>query len=94
MTRDEIDAFIDDLGIETAILIPDNLDEGFLGVIMDTDEGDPRAVYSIEKCIKKLSEDMSQDEATEYFWFNVAGALGEGYPMWISTPEDNGGSPY
>ena len=41
MTRDEIDAFIDDLGIETTILIPDNLDEGFLGVIMDTDEGDP-----------------------------------------------------
>jgi hypothetical protein len=36
---------------------------------------------------------MSHEEATEYFWFNVAGALGEGFPFYISTPAGDE-SPY
>ena len=31
---------------------------------------------------------MKPDEAEEYFWINVAGARGEGYPIFISTPEE------
>ena len=94
MTREEIDSFIDELGVDNDIMVPANLDEGFVGVCMEADDDGARAVYSIEKCIKKLSEDMTHEEATEYFWFNVAGTHGIGYPMWISTPEDSGGSPY
>ena len=31
---------------------------------------------------------MKTDEAEEYFWVNVAGSRGEGYPIFISTPEE------
>jgi hypothetical protein len=31
---------------------------------------------------------MTPDEAEEYFWVNVAGASGKGYPIFISTPEE------
>jgi len=45
-------------------------------------------VYSIERCVQILAKDMSQEEAEEYFWFNVAGSQGEGFPLYISTPEE------
>jgi hypothetical protein len=92
MTREEIDDFVDNLDIKVDIIIPDGLDGAFLGIHMEA-EGGPRAVYSIEKCINILAEDMSHEEATEYFWFNVAGALGEGFPFYISTPTGDE-SPY
>jgi len=88
MTRSEIDDFISTLNID--VIVPDNLDEGFVGI--DTEADPPHAVYSIERCVKKLAEDMTHEEATEYFWYKVAGAGGEGYPVYISTPEDD--SPY
>ena len=88
MTRSEIDAFINTLDV--GVIVPDNLDEGFVGVAVEEDP--PRAVYSIERCIKKLAEEMPHEEATEYFWFNVAGAGGEGCPIFVATPEDE--SPY
>tara|TARA_R110000824_G_scaffold171115_2_gene348632 strand:+ start:784 stop:1062 length:279 start_codon:yes stop_codon:yes gene_type:complete len=91
MTRKEIDNFVDNLDIKVDILIPDGLDEAFLGVHMEA-EGGPRAVYSIEKCIAVLEEDMTNEEATEYFWFNVAGAGGDNFPFYISTPDNE--SPY
>ena len=89
MTRSEIDDFVDEV-VEPGVVvyIPDNLDEGFIGLTLDDDDNKVRAVYSIEKCIKKLAEDMSHEEATEFFWYNVASASGEGYPLYISTPED------
>ena len=89
MTREEIDEFVSN-ATSQEVLIADNLDEGFVGI--DTEADTPRAVYSIERCIKKLSEEMTRDDATEYLWYNVAGACGEGYPIFISTPEDD--SPY
>ena len=89
MTREEIDEFVSN-ATSQEVLIADNLDEGFVGI--DPEADTPSAVYSIERCIKKLSEEMTRDDATEYFWYNVAGACGEGYPIFISTPEDD--SPY
>ena len=88
MPRSEITAFVDDLGL--SVTIPENLDEGFMGVA--TEEDPPRAVYSVERCINILAEEMTQDEATEHFWHNVAGYGGAGYPLFITTPEDE--SPY
>ncbi len=89
MTRNDIDDFISN-ATDSDVLLADNLDVGFVGV--DTEASAPRAVYSIERCIKKLAEDMTHEEATEYFWYNVAGACGDGYPIFISTPENE--SPY
>ena len=84
--RGDIDDFVDAVAPNDEIIIPDNLDGAFLGI--SAEEEPPRAVYSIEKCIAILSKDMSADEAEEYFWYNVAGASGHGFPLYISTPED------
>tara|TARA_R110002020_G_scaffold105974_3_gene246987 strand:+ start:8015 stop:8320 length:306 start_codon:yes stop_codon:yes gene_type:complete len=86
MTREDIIEFIEtvvsDEGAE--VIIPDELDGAFLGI--SAEDGDPKAIYSIEKSIKILMEDMTEEEATEFFWYNVAGAKGEGYPVFINTP--------
>jgi len=86
MTREEIDEFCALAAPNESIIVPDGLDGAFLGIA--TEEEPPQAVYSIERCVKILAEDMKQEEAEEYFWFNVAGAQGEGFPLYISTPED------
>ena len=86
MDRDDIDNFVDSVVPNEEIIVPDGFDEAFLGI--STEEDPPRAVYSIEKCIYVLRKDMSADEAEEYFWYNVAGTSGPGYPLFISTPED------
>tara|TARA_R110002051_G_scaffold129958_1_gene203685 strand:- start:1271 stop:1546 length:276 start_codon:yes stop_codon:yes gene_type:complete len=91
MTRNDIESFITN-ATNADVFIPDNLDEGFVGV--DVEATPPRAVYSIDRCIAKLAEEMSTEEATEYFWYNVAGASGVGYPIYISTPESEDASPY
>ena len=90
MSREDIENFIESLETLKGGLLADNLDTAFVGV--DTEADTPRAVYSIQRCISKLAEDMPLAEAEEYFWFNVAGACGEGFPIYISTPEDI--SPY
>lgn len=86
MDRDDIDNFADAVAPNEDIVVPDGLDEAFLGII--TEEDPPRAVYSIEKCVAILRKDMSAEDAEEYFWYNVAGAGGAGFPLYISTPED------
>jgi hypothetical protein len=86
MERDDIDDFADAVAPDENIVVPDGLDGAFLGI--STEEEPPRAVYSIDKCIEILSEEMSVEEAEEYFWYNVAGAGGEGYPLFIATPDE------
>jgi len=91
MTRKEIKVFIESQDLESPIVLADGLDSGFIGI--STEEDTPRAVYSVDKCINELAEQMSMEEASEYFWFNVAGAGGKGFPIYIFTPDD-GKSPY
>ena len=91
MTRNEIVSFIS-TATDADIVLPDGLDEGFVGV--DVEASPPRAVYSIDRCIAKLAEEMSTEEPNEYLWYNVAGAGGEGYPIYISTPEEDVARPY
>lgn len=94
MTRSEIEEYIEVSAPDYSITLADGLDEAFIG--LDTENEHPRAVYSIELCIQTLSTDMPEEEATEYFWYNVAGSLGQGYPLYISTPpkDTNKESPY
>jgi hypothetical protein len=48
----------------------------------------PLIVYSKKKVIERLMEDMSRDDAEEFFQFNIGGAyLGAGTPLFM---EDNG----
>lgn len=93
MTRKQIEEFISIVAPDYSIVLADNLDKAFIGI--DSENEIPRAVYSIEKCIETLAEEMSCEEASEFFWYNVAGSAGKGYPIYISTPpEGQEESPY
>ena len=87
MKREDIEKYIEDILPAENIMIPDGLDGAFVG--LHTEGETPCAVYSIDKCIAILAEQMPKEEASEYFWFNVAGAGGKGYPRYISTPEED-----
>lgn len=67
------------------LLLADGFDEAFIGVGRRC--GQPNiAVYDSEKCIEVLQKggDMTEEEAMEYFEFNVVGAwVGDHTPMFV-----------
>jgi hypothetical protein len=63
------------------VLKADGFDEAIIGVATDFTE--PRLIYSVSKCLEILQRDMSQEDAMEYFTYNVSGAyVGEQTPIW------------
>ena len=61
------------------ILKADGFDEAIIGL----DESGMRLVYSVSKCIEILKQDMTEEDAEEYFSFNVSGSyMGEQTPIW------------
>lgn len=66
-------------------LIADGLDEAIIGV----DESAMRLIYSETKCIEILTRDMPEDDAREYFNFNIKDAyVGPKTPIWCSDEFD------
>ena len=64
---------------EDSILKADGFDEAIIGI----DESSMRLIYSVSKCIEILSRDMDEEEALDYFYYNVHGAyVGEQTPIW------------
>jgi len=65
---------------EDSFLKADGLDAAVIGVCETT----KRLIYSVTKCIAKFVEDgMTEEEALEFFDFNVSGAyMGEKTPIW------------
>lgn len=64
---------------DETFLIADGFDEAIIGV----DETTMRLIYSVKKCIDILMNDMSEEDAIEYFNFNVSGAyVGDKTPIW------------
>jgi len=62
-------------------MFADGFDEAILGI----DAAHNKVIYSVAKCYEILQErdGMSQDEAEEFFAFNVLGSLmGEKTPIW------------
>lgn len=60
----------------------DNFDDAVVGIEVNT----LRLVYSIDKMIAILTEDMSYEDAIEYLDFNVFSAhVGERTPIYIYT---------
>lgn len=73
-----IDDIVGDYG---SVLRADGFDEAIIGVA--TDFSEPRLVYSVSKCLDILKRDMSEEDAMEYFTYNVSGAyVGEQTPVW------------
>ncbi len=68
---------------EEELLIADGFNDAIIGI----DENSLRIIYSVTKCIEILMKDMSEEDALEYFSYNVSGAyVGEKTPIWC---EDN-----
>jgi len=64
---------------EEKFLTADGFDEAIVGV----DTSSMRLIYSVEKCIEILMKDMIEEDAIEYFEYNVAGSyMGEKTPIW------------
>lgn len=64
---------------EDEILKADGFDDAIIGI----DEFSMRLIYSVSKCIEILCRDMSEEEAVEYFDYNVKGSyVGEKTPIW------------
>ena len=92
ITRDRISDFVEATysDFSDKILLADGLDEAFLG-IAENSEGNPVAVYSIDKCLDILAQQFKDGEdavgdAIDYFEFNVKGSyVGEFTPMFINT---------
>ena len=61
------------------ILIADGFDEAVIGI----EESTMRLIYSITKCLEILeTQGMNDEDALEYFYFNVQGAyVGEQTPI-------------
>jgi len=81
MLQDIIDNFPDE-----EFLKADGFDEAIIGV----DQYELRLIYSYSKCIKILMKDMSEEEAMEYFDYNVSGSyVGEKTPIWCYDKFDS-----
>jgi hypothetical protein len=84
MKRKEILEYINLKNPDLEILLADGFDEAFLGIGQQFNK--TFAVYDKFKCIQILSEDMSLEEAEEYFDFNVIGGyVGENTPVFVDT---------
>ena len=76
--------------IPDELLIADGLDQAFIGHIERMNEP-PVAVYDIEKIIGifMTRDGMTQEEAEEFFAFNVDGAyVGPQTPAYLIKPEE------
>ena len=75
---------IDDINelAEGAILLT-GFDDCIVGIVEEF--GGTRVLYSRDKIIEKLMEDMSEEEAYEYYDYNIiGGSFGERNPIFLT----------
>jgi len=57
--------------------------DGFDQAVLGVEESTMRLIYSVKKCIEILTEDMSEEDALEYFNYNTLRSyVGEKTPIW------------
>jgi hypothetical protein len=84
MKKIKIIAHIEENYPDAHILLADGFENAFLGIGQQFNTF--FSVYDKKKCIKILTKDMSYEEATEYFEYNVLGAyVGENTPIFIDS---------
>lgn len=67
---------------EGAVLLS-GFDDCIIGVVSEFGNGN-RVLYSKEKIIKSLMKDMDEEEANEYFDYNIIGGhFGEQNPVFL-----------
>lgn len=61
------------------ILLAEGFDEAIIGI----DSSSLRVVYSVSRCLDILGRYMSEEDASEHFYFNVCGSfVGDKTPIW------------
>jgi hypothetical protein len=55
---------------EETFLVLDGFDKAIIGV----DEKNMLLIYSVKKCLKILEKEMSNEDAIDYFYYNVVGS--------------------
>ncbi len=86
MTDTELTEKVTEALDEEEITLADGFADAFLGI--GRQFGKPVAVYSRRKCIEVLMETMDEEQAEEYFEFNMAGAwIGESTPIYLEELE-------
>lgn len=66
------------------LLFADGFDDAIIGVA-ERIGMEPVVAYSVGAILQILAQDMTEDEAVEYFEFNILGAyMGERTPVFIS----------
>jgi hypothetical protein len=86
MTDNELTEKVTEALDEEEITLADGFADAFLGI--GRQFGKPIAVYSRSKCIEVLMRDMDEEQAEEYFEFNMTGAwIGESTPIYLEELE-------
>ena len=86
MTDNELTEKVAEALDEEEITLADGFADAFLGIGRQFNK--PIAVYSRRKCIEVLMRDMDEEQAEEYFEFNLAGAwVGESTPIYLEELE-------
>ena len=87
--KKEIEDFLECMElINQEALYPTGFEEAIIG-IAERIGSEPLILLDRQKCIEILMKDMSEEEAIEYFDFNVLGSwVGEGTPVFMTKVED------
>ena len=70
------------------MLLADGFEKAFMGIAIPNPSSEEVAVYDYDKCIGILKErdGMSEDDAVEFFYYNVVGAYVDKYtPIFYKT---------
>ena len=87
MTDKELTEKIVEALDEEEIMLADGFADAFVGI--GRQFGRAIAIYSRRKCIDVLMRDMDEEQAEEYFEFNLAGAwVGESTPIYLEELEE------
>ena len=84
MTEKELDVIASRMiSPEEKVMLATGLEEAFIGIGRQSNLG-VFAVYDKNKCIDILKQTMSEEEAEEYYQFNIQGAyVGESTPVFV-----------
>ena len=84
LMKNKIQKFCESNEIE--VLFADGFDEAIIGLIKSYDQY--KVLYDTDKVLSILSKDMSEEEAVEYFEFNIINAyVGENTPAFTENVE-------
>jgi hypothetical protein len=84
--REQLDALL--ASLDERVVVADGFDDALIGVadVFCGHSHSLRAVYDRAKCLKVLidRDGMTEDEAEEFFAFNVEGSVIPGGPVYVT----------